>query len=795
MIANYFKIAWRHLKKNRIYSLINLSGLAIGIIGCLLIGLYIWHEWSYDRFHENADRIVRVTWEYKFDDTAEETVYTGTKVGPEFARRFPETQSFVRLLKFPRVLANENKMFEENRFYYADSSFFKIFSFKLIEGNPSTVLDAPESMVITESMARKYFGDQNAIGQAITVGGTKDFIITGISEDAPDNSQIKFDFVAPFSALNASKEEKWFEANYVTFLLVKDAGSIQPLQVKIFDYMEAVNRDELQLEAGNYMTYFLQPITEVHLQSKMDGFDPNSNITYLWILGAVALLILLIACVNYTNLSIAQAAGRSSEIGMRRVLGAGKKNIFFQFISEAVLMSLVAFGITMLAAYHLLPGFNNLAGKEIDSHVLFDPATILLLFILSIVVAFLAGAYPSFVLSGGKIIRILKSGFSYNGSAFLRKSLIVFQFVISLFLIISTVVILQQLNYIQEKDLGYSKEQLLILPVDAQISENFENLRAAMENIPGVSSVASAYDEPTQIGWGDALTALENEKRITVNALPVDEKIVETLGFSIIAGEDFTLSDIKMADPEIHGDNIRYTYMLNEAAVRALGWTPQEAVGKRVSKGREGIVRAVVKDFHFRSLHEPINPLIIFMDKRLTRFMFVKMEDTNVPATLANLEGIWKERVPHRPFEYRFLDENYTALYRAEQSIGSVFTVFSIIAIFLACLGLFALTAYSMAQRTKEIGIRKVLGASVTNILTLISRDFIKLVILAIFIAIPLSIFAVNKWLKSFTYHINIEWWVIGLAVIITLTISILTVCSQALKAAVSNPVQNLKTE
>ncbi len=793
MIANYLKIAWRHLKKNKLYSLINLSGLAIGLTGCLLIGMYIWHEWSYDRFHENADRIVRVTWEYNFEDTVEETSNTGTKVGPEFTHRFPETESFVRLFKYPRVLAYEDKLFEEKNFLYADSTFFKVFSFELIEGNGESALASPSNIVVTESMAKKYFGNQSPLGKTLNVGGTRDFVITGIAANPPENSQIKFDFVAPFSALNASKEEKWNEANYLTFLLLKEPGA-GTLHSKIGEYMTEI-REELQMGDDQFMTYHLEPLTKVHLHSKLDGFEPNSSITYLWILGGVALLILLIACVNYTNLSIAQAAGRSAEIGMRKVLGAGKKNIFYQFISEALLMVLVALTITFILTLYVMPYFNQLSGKELDIEILFEPITVIILFSLSILVAFLAGIYPAIILSGGRVMKILKSGFSLSGSPILRKSLIVFQFVISIFLIIATVVILQQLNYMQDTDLGYSKEQLLILPVDGQMRENYDDLRAAFENIPAVASVASAYEEPTHIGWSDGLTSLENNKRISVNALPADEKIVETLGFRIIAGENFTLSDIKAADPQVHGDNIQYTYILNESAVKALGWTPQEAIGKRVAKGREGIVRAVVQDFHFRSLHEPISPLIIFMDKRLVGSMFVKLQNTHVPATLANLEGVWQQRVPHRPFEYQFLDENYSSLYKAEQSIAAVFTTFSIIAILLACLGLFALTAYAMVKRTKEIGIRKVLGASVPDILALVSKDFIKLVFIAILIGIPLSLIAVNKWLEGFSYKVSVEWWVVVLAAVITLLIATVTVILQALKTAITDPVKNLKTE
>ena len=444
MITNYLKIAWRHLQKNRLYSLINLAGLAIGITGCLLIGLYIWHEWSYDRFHENADRIVRVTWEYDFADKTEETASTGTRVGPEFTRRFPETESFVRLLKFPRVVAFGDRQFEEKNFLYADSTFFDIFSFDLIKGDPRSVLDDPASIVLTRSMAEKYFGNEPALGKTLTVGGTKDFTVTGIAADVRDNSQIKFDFIVPFSNLSAATSEKWNEANYITFLLLKDSDGMEPLQAKIHNYMEEVSREEYKLEGDNFMTYHLQPMTDVHLKSKLDGPEPNSSITYLWVMAAVAFLILLIACVNYTNLSIAQAAGRGSEIGMRKVLGAGKKNIFYQFMSESLLMTFVALGITLLLGYYLLPSFNQLSGKQVDSDILFEPATLLLLLVLSLIVAFMAGAYPAFVLSGGKVINILRKGFSFTGSGILRQSLIVFQFVISVFLIIATVVILQR---------------------------------------------------------------------------------------------------------------------------------------------------------------------------------------------------------------------------------------------------------------------------------------------------------------------------------------------------------------
>ncbi|WP_373495470.1 ABC transporter permease [Aquiflexum sp.] len=795
MISNYFKIAWRHLINNRLYSLINLAGLTIGLTGCLLIGIYIGHEWDYDKFHENSDRITRVTWEYSFDGTVEETALTGTRVGPEFSRKFPEVESFVRLLKNASVVSYESQQFEENNFLYADSTFFKIFSFPLLKGNAENVLSDPNSMVITRSMATKYFGEQDPVGKTLKVGGKKEYVITGIADNVPDNSQIKFDFIVPFSCLNAAKYEKWSEANYITFLLMKEAGSLESLQSKITNYMQRISEEEMKLEGSNYFTYHIQLMEDVHLYGKFEGFEPNSSFTYIWILGAVAFLILLIACVNYTNLSIAQASGRSTEVGMRKAMGAERKNIFFQFISEAFNLTLIALILSLVSFVLLLPFFNQLAGKQLDASVVFEPTTFGLLIVLSFIVALLAGAYPALILSQGKLIKVLKNGFSFTGSPILRNSLIVFQFVITIFLIIATVAILQQLNYIQNRDLGYSKEQVLVLPVDSQIRRNYDAIKAQFENIEGVKAIAGAYEKPTHVGWSDAFVKLENNKSISVNAMPVDEKIVETLDFQIIAGEDFTPYDITMADPITHGDNILYTFILNESAAQALGWTPEEAIGKKVSKGREGIVRAVVKDFHFRSLHEPISPLIIFMDKRLINYMFIKLDETNIPSTLASIEDIWKERVPHRPFDYQFLDENYKALYKAEQSIAGVFTTFSGVAILLACLGLFALTAFSMVRRSKEIGIRKIMGATVPKILAMVSKDFILLVTVSIFIAIPISLFAVNKWLENFTYRITVEWWVIALACVATLVIAITTVCIQGLKTALQNPVKNLKTE
>ena len=797
MIRNYFKIALRHLQKNRLYAFVNIMGLAIGIASCLLIGIYIWHELSFDKFHKNADRITRVTWEYNFGDVETTTASTGTKVGPQFQRTFPEVKDYVRLLKYPRVIDYNKVMFDEKQFLYADSSFFTIFSFPLIKGNPATVLDAPEKLVITQSMAKKYFGNDDPIGKTVKVGGTKDFVVTGIAADAPENSQIQFDFVGSFKTLNASKEEKWSEANYITYLLLNNKEQLRSLQTKVWAYSKEVAKNEMKVEGNSYMTYHLEPFTKVHLHSKLDGLEPNNSIIYIYVLSAVALLILMVACVNYTNLSIAQSAKRSAEIGMRKVMGADRQKVFYQFMCESILLTLIAMVIAIVMAAFSLPYFNQLSGKSLEITILFRPSVLVPLFLLSCIVALSAGAYPALILSRSKVIHVLKSGFHFTGSQALRKSLIVFQFVISIFLIIATVAILKQLDYIRSKDLGYNKEQVLVLPVDNQFKEQYDDFKSLIARQPNVLSVGGAYEEPTHIGWSDGLRKGSGNEgnSITINAFPVDENIVKTLGLQIIAGSDYTMADVKQFDTSNQGNNIRYTFMLNETAVKALGWTPEEAIGKTVTKGREGVVKAVVKDFHFRSLHEPINALAIFMDKRLVGSLFVKLKPDHTAETLAGLEKVWKERMPHRPFEYRFLDEEYDAMYKTEQRMGGVFTTFSALAILLGCLGLFALTAYAMVQRTKEIGIRKVLGATVPNILALVSKDFLKLVLVAMLIAVPLALLAVNKWLESFTYKTSVEWWMFLLACLLTLFIALSTICLQAIRTASANPVKNLRTE
>jgi putative ABC transport system permease protein len=796
MFKNYLKIALRNLRKNKLYAFVNITGLAIGIASCILIGLYIWDELSFDQFHKNKERIARITWEYYFDNKVNKVALTGTKAGPQFRRDFPEVEAFVRTMKYPRVVGYRDQLFDEKNFFYADSAFFTTFSFPLITGDRAKVLDGPDKLVITESAARKYFGTANPVGQSVKVG-VKDFQVTGVAADVPGNSQIQFDFVASFTSLNASKTEKWTEANYVTYLLLRNSNDFKKLQSGIDNFSRTVLKKEMNLEGKAYTKYILEPLTSVHLHSDLEGFEPNGNILYIYVLGAVAILLLLIACVNYTNLSTAQSAGRSGEVGIRKVLGAAGRQIFYQFISESFMLVLLSIALAIGLTAALLPYFNELAGKHFHFAVIWRPEMVFSLLVTGVIVAFLAGAYPAVVLSGGRITNILKSGFRFTGSNTLRKSLIVFQFVISIFLIIATIVILQQLSYVQTKDLGYDKEQIVVLPVDNVISQKYDDIKNALAMNTNIKSIGGAYEAPTHVGWSDGLSAgseWNDNAHISINAMPVDEDFIKTMDLKIIAGSDYNETDVQQFDTSEGGKNLHYKYILNESAAKALGWKPEEAIGKIVTKSNSGPVKAVVKDFHFRSFHEAIGPMVIFMDKRMVGSMFVKVSG-NIPAAISWMQKTWKERITHRPFEYHFLDEDYNALYKTEQKAAGVFTAFASIAIILACLGLFALTAYAMVQRTKEIGIRKILGATIGNILTLVSKDFVLLVFVAFIIAAPITWYVANKWLGSFVYRISIQWWVFVLAGLVTLLIAFLTISMQAIRTAMTNPVKNLRTE
>ncbi|MDP9042224.1 MAG: ABC transporter permease, partial [Bacteroidota bacterium] len=769
MLRNYFKIAWRNLLKNKLYSLVNIGGLTTGITCCLLIGLYLQNETSYDRFHKNAGRIVRATTEYTINGTVNQMGKTGSMAGPRLSQAFPQIESFVRILNFePYAVMYGEKSFVENRFDFADSNFFQIFSFPLLEGDPSTALKGPLKIVITQQMERKYFGEGKALGKILKVGGTRDFMVSGVAANVPANSQIQFDFIASYASLRNANNLNWGVEIYATYFLLRPNTDIKILEKEIAGYMK--NQKDLDQAGNDYLIFHMEPMTKVHLYSTLEGLEPNGNITYLYILVAVAILIVCIASVNYTNLSIAQAVHRIPEIGIRKVLGSARRQLFWQFIGESMLLNILSFSLAVCLSILLLPYFNNLVGRTLDIRALLNPLAIGIILMFYLIISIASGMYPAFVLSGLKLIKILKAGFSFTGnSGIARRSLIVFQFAVSVFLIISTVLIFQQLSFIQHKDLGYDKDHVLVLPADALVRRNYQSLKEAISRVPGVMSVSCGAEETTNINWDDEIniSAGYSNTSVSVNASPTDIDFVKTMGVHIVSGTDFTQADWQRMDLSYGPANWQTAYMLNESAAKAMGWTPEQAIGKIIYRsGQKGTIKAVLKDFNYAPLHQPIRPLVVFLDSNYYHIyqVFVKVSNRNLPVVIQGLGDTWRARVSHRPFQYHFLDDNFNRIYHNEQQTAEIFSTFSSLAILLACLGLFALAAYTTVQRAKEIGIRKILGAGVREIVLLISQDFIRLVVIASLIAFPLAWFSANSWLDQFAYRIQINWLVFFIA-------------------------------
>jgi len=799
MIKNYFKIAWRSLWKNKMSSLINISGLTAGLTCCLLMVLYMQHELSYDKFQQNGDRIVRMIMEYKFSEgEITKGNFTSTKVLPAFRQNFPEVENGVRMSDPDRLVKFEDKLFNETKFLYADSTFFSVFpSFRLLKGQAEQVLKSPNMVVLSATAAKKYFGSiNNAIGKVLLISSKQDnYLVTGVAEDCPSNSQIKFDFIASFSSLGPAQEDTYWNANYTTYLLLKDKNSIASLQAKVEPFMK---KEMDRIDKGSWVNYQLEPYTKVHLFSPYDGFEPNSNITYIYIIGAIAVLILLIACFTYINLSTARSMERAKEVGIRKVAGAIRGQVFWQFIGESILVTVISLVLSFILASLILPGFNALADRNLSATDFFQTPVLLAALMIAVTISLFAGSYPALILSKFQPVKILKGSFKNTSSgAWLRKSLIVFQFTISVFLIVSTFIIQKQLHFIQNKKLGYEREHVIVLTIDQKIMDKIDLIKTEFKTNPDILAVSKANNTPVYIKGGYSVYRGDKTaaQAMNVKANPVDDEYLRANNINIIAGIDLNRQDLLDANKEDYTKNY-FHYILNESAAKALGWKPDEAIGKKLFLGehRPGEVKAVVKDFHFASLHTPVEPLILFPGDWGSN-LIVKTSGNNLPTTIAFLENKWKQLAPHRPFEYRFMDEDFQKLYNSEMKTGKIFSIFAGIAILLACLGLFGLAVYATQQRTKEIGIRKVLGASVSGITVLLSSKFLGLIAVAFVVASPIAWFVMHRWLQDFAYRVDISWWVFAIAGLSVLVITLITVGFQAIKAAVSNPVKSLRSE
>ncbi|HWV73874.1 MAG TPA: FtsX-like permease family protein [Pseudosphingobacterium sp.] len=794
MLKNYLKIAWRNIWKTKGFSIINIMGLAVGMTACFLIALYVNFERSYDRYHGKADRIYRLVCDVK---TPTETINANITSGPMAmyaAKDLPEIENFVRLLPNSLLIRKDNIKYQESKLFFADSTLFQLFDFAMVAGDPATALKEPFSVVLSESAAKKYFGQEDPMGKSLLL--TDDSFnskVTGVIKDIPENSQFKGDvFVSMVTLIkmaNFKFDEQWGNFGFTSYLLTKPNTDPSLLTTKFPAFLTNRVGKEMDQMKMHY-SLFLEPLKEVYLYSKRGGFE-SGNINNVYIFAVVALFILLIACINFINLSTARAIERAKEVGIRKVVGAYRIQITRQFISESVLICLLAFIISLLLCLGLIPYFNYLAGKEISGGIFHHPIYIVILFLLACLIGILAGIYPALVLSSFKPVTVLKGKFSSNAKGLLlRKSLVIVQFVVSIALIAGTLIVYRQLGYMRNQNLGFNKEQMLILQTNGDAKSRI--LKDAIISVPGVlsNSVSGAVpggENPV------AYSEIENKQGdMQIANLPVyfvDYNYIPLYKIKLVAGRIFS--------PDF-GTDTAQAMILNESAVKLFGYLkPEDAIGKKYSQwGSEGKIIGVIKDFHFKSLQSKIEPLSMrYGQGNGGGLVSVKIEGQHINTALQAIERRWHEIIPSRPFEYFFADEFFDRQYRAENRFGGLFLNFAVLAIFISCLGLFGLVSYNTTQRYREIGIRKVLGASVSTIVRLLSIDFLQLVCISILVASPLMWFFMSKWLADFAYHIDISWWIFAVAGSIAVGIALVVITSLTIKAAMENPVKSLRSE
>lgn len=794
MLKNYFKIALRSLWRHRIFSIINIMGLAVGMTACFLIYLYVRFENSYDNFHSKADRIYRVVDEVRTPSESIKQAMTTTPVAIYMKKDFPEVEEAVRLGQDGFLVNKGDIKFQENNTVLADSNFFAIFDFPLIEGDRKTALREPMSIILSQTAAKKYFGNGKAYGQHLLLTGAAiNATVTGIMKDIPRNSQIKADMLVSMSSYRpiygrSTSDSEWTNHNYYTYVLLSPHADAKALAAKLPAFQERHHGVEARkLQMQDYLS--LEPFRDVYLKSKLGGFE-TGNITNVYIFSIVAIFILVIACINFINLTTARSAERAKEVGIRKVVGAIRWQLAGQFIGESIIICTMAFMLAVLMSSTLLPFFNQVAGKVISDGIFTRPSDILGLFILSLFVGLLAGTYPSLVLSSFKPVLVLKGRFSTGMKGMiLRRGLVVFQFTISIVLIVSTLVVYRQLNYMRNHDLGFAKDQTMV--IFTNYDKNKDAFKESLSRIPGVLSSSFSSGVPGG-DYNSAYSQVENNKgemqKTNLDLYFVDFDFIPQYGFKMAAGRPFSNE---------FGSDSTQAMVINEAAAKLLGYSSaQEAIGRNFDQwGRKGKIIGVLKDFHYQSLQQNIKPLTMRYETFGFGTISIKIAANKIHETVSAIEHDWSQIIPNRPFEYNFLDDIFDKKYRAEDKFGNLFFNFAALAIFISCLGLLGLASYSTIQRTREIGVRKVLGASVSNIVNLLSFDFIKLILIAFVIAAPIGYFGMNQWLQDFAYSQPVSWWVFAVAGAASIVIAFITISFQAIKAAMANPVISLKTE
>ncbi|GAA4275105.1 ABC transporter permease [Aquimarina gracilis] len=807
MFNNHIKIAWRTLLKHKGLFAINILGLSIGIAAALIIFLFVSDELSYDRFHEKSDQIVRVVLKGKMNGELIKEAVTPGPVAQTLQEEFPEVLQATRLKSqgTPQI-TYKNQTFRDNKFAYVDPNFFEVFTVPFIKGDSKTALKEPNTIIITQELATKYFGREDPIGKILDFKEWKQqFKVTGVMQKLPSNSHFHFDVLGSMNGFAHAKETRWIESGYHSYLLLDKRGGFKETESKLPGIVKKYMGPQIKKSMGmtfeefsknNEIGLFLQPLTDIHLRSDfadVSNLEPGGDVKTIYIFGAIAIFILLIACINFMNLSTAAASKRAKEVGVKKVLGSSKKGLIKQFLAESFIATLIAMAIAIITVIIALPLFNTLSGKTLDISYILNPRILFCFGLTGLFISLLAGSYPAFFLSSFRPITALKSKFVNTGKTKgLRSGLVVFQFVLSVALIIATLVVDQQMAYIQNKDIGYQKDQMLVLRDSWMLGTNEEAFKEQLSKDPRVSNVTMSghipagpsYTHMTSIYPGQNSEAIR--RSIVYN---IDEQYIPTMGMKLVAGRNFS----KDFGSESN------TMIINETSAKIMGFG-NDAVGKTVTMAinNEGGIRVytvigVVQDFHFTSLHEPIDQLIMLNDK--SSGLIVRAKTADMAGLIASAKSLWNGFNSGEPFSYGLLDELYNQTYIKEQKMGTILRIFALLTIFVACLGLFGLITFTAEQRFKEIGIRKVLGSSIPQIVAMLSADFLKLVVISFLIAFPLGFYFMNTWLQDFAYRIQIEWWIFALSGVITLLIAFTTIGWKSFKAASMNPVNSLRAE
>ena len=803
MFRNYLKIAWRTLRKQPTTSFINLFGLAVGLTCVAFIASWVLDELGYDAFHQHYGRIVRLVTAEKTETGVNESARTGAPMAKALLEDYSEIENAVRLDKRGEIVQYKNKQVLEPNIILTDPSFFAVFSYSLIQGNVATALQEPYSVVLTQSTAKKYFGDADPIGQSLLIymydstGRGANYNVTGITPDPPTNAHFTFSMLGSFKTVEASRPairtiEGWTDRNYYTYLLLREGTDVNALSVKVARFY-ARHIGDLSKSWRSVYSFRLQPLSDIHLRSHLNQeLMTNGDISQVYIFSTIGLLILLLVAVNYTNLTTARSVGRAKEVGVKKVLGAVRTQLIGQHLAESVLMAMLAFGLSLVLSALGQSIFRQITGKPI---ALFS-SPVLLLFLLGIafLLGIISGIYPAVVLSAYKPVSVLKGSFvAGTRGVVLRQLLVVSQFVITIVLMIGVVVIYAQMTYVKHKNLGYDKEAMLFIRLNgnADVVANYGAFRNDVLASPFVRAVTASNSLILNgLDAGKAKTVDRDGKpyEVTTAKLQVDADYLNVHHIRLVAGRNFTSADTAQAVQPV---------IVNERAVNKLGWKSAEsAIGKPFAvDGRPGSIIGVIGDFHFNSLQHVIEPLAIYPYDNYFSRITIKMNPTNVSQGITFIEKIWRRHFPVALFDYAFVDARLNDQYRLEERFSNVILTFSLLSILIACLGLFGLAAFTAEQRTKEIGVRKVLGASVSSIVTLLSKDFLKLVLIAIVIASPIAWYAMNHWLRDFAYKIAIDWWMFAGAGLLAVAIALLTVSFQSVKAALMNPVKSLRSE